>query len=50
LDYRRADQPPITLIEDALPMEESSSASPLPYPDLPADNWRNRSQGRGKGK
>ena len=50
LDYRRADQPPIALIEDPLPMEESSSASPLPNPDLPVDHWRNRSEGRGKGK
>jgi hypothetical protein len=50
LDYRRADQPPIALIEDSLPTEESSSASPLPNPDLPVDHWRNRSEGRGKGK
>ncbi len=50
LDYRRADQPPIALIEDPPQMEESSSASPLPYPNLPADNWRNGSEGRGKGK
>ena len=50
LDYRRADQPPIALIEDTPPMEESSSASPLPNPDLPVDHWRNRSEGRGKGK
>ena len=50
MDYRRADQPPIALIEDPPPAEESSSASPLPYPDLPADNWRNKSEGRGKGK
>jgi hypothetical protein len=48
LDYRRADQPPIALIEDAPPMEESSPASPLPYPDLPADNWGNKSKGKGK--
>ncbi len=48
LDYRRADQPPIALIEDPPPMEESSSASPLPNPDLPVNHWRNG--GRGKGK
>ncbi len=38
LDYRRADQPPLMLIEDPAPMEESSSASPPPNPDLPADH------------
>jgi hypothetical protein len=47
LDYRRADQPPLALIEDS-PMEESSSEPPMPNPDLPADHWRN--VGRGKGK
>jgi hypothetical protein len=47
LDYRRADQPPLALIEDS-PMEESSSEPPMPNPNLPADHWRN--VGRGKGK
>ncbi len=46
LDYRRADQPPIALIEDQPPMEESSSASPLPNSDLPADHWRNTGKGK----
>ncbi len=48
LDYRRADRSPLALIEDPPQMEESSSASPLPNPDLPDDHWRQR--GRGKGK
>ena len=46
LDYRRADQPPLSLIEDVPPMEESSSATPMPNPDLPADHWRNRGKGK----
>ena len=46
LDYRRADQPPIALIDDTPPMEESSSASPTPNPDLPADHWRNGGKGK----
>ncbi len=46
LDYRRADQPPLALIEDAPPMEESSSAAPMPNPDLPADRWRNGGKGK----
>jgi hypothetical protein len=48
LDYRRADQPPLALIEDSPQMEESSSEPPMPNPDLQADHWRNG--GRGKGK
>jgi hypothetical protein len=47
LDYRRADQSLLALIEDS-PIEESSSEPPMPNPDLPADHWRN--VGRGKGK
>ncbi len=46
LDYRRADQPPIAQIKDPPPMEESSSASPLPNSDLPADHWRNAGKGK----
>jgi hypothetical protein len=48
LDYRHADQPPLALIEDPSQMEESSSASPPPNPDLPDDHWRYG--GRGKDK
>ena len=47
LDYRRADQPLIAIVDDPSQKEESSSASPPPNPDLPADNWRNNG---GKGK
>jgi hypothetical protein len=47
LDYRRADQPPLALIED-FSMQESSSEPPVPNPDLPADHWRNAVTGKGK--
>jgi hypothetical protein len=47
LDYRRADQPPLALIEDS-PMEESSSEPSMPNPNLPADHWRNVGTGKGK--
>jgi len=46
LDYRRADQPPIAMIDDPPQMEESSSVSPPPNPDLPADHWRNAGKGK----
>ena len=46
LDYRRADQPPIAMIDDAPQMEESSSVSPPPNHDLPADHWRNAGKGK----
>jgi hypothetical protein len=46
LDYRRADQPSIALIDDPPPKEESSSASPMHNPDLPADHWRNGGKGK----
>ena len=47
-DYRRLDKLPIAQIEDLPPMEEPSSAPPMPNPDLPPDHWRQG--GRGKGK
>jgi hypothetical protein len=47
LDYRRADQPPLALIED-FPMQESSSEPPMPNPNLPPDHWRNVVTGKGK--
>jgi hypothetical protein len=46
LDYRRADQPPLALIEDPSPMKESSSEPTMPNPDLPADHWRNGGKGK----